>query len=135
MTVKLKDRKRTGLFPEHNGVEPPTYTGLRLTIPVREALASCGATITAEADNRYAVTLAGTVPAGIIATYIGGQWGVALRLENEPEYPNEIGHAYWEQVAFTPCPKCGAPLIWYEAGYVPGYRVCARKPHHHMLAT
>ena len=36
--VALKDMKTAGLFPEHAGIVPPTYTGLRLTIPAREAL-------------------------------------------------------------------------------------------------
>jgi hypothetical protein len=138
MTVKMKDMKRTGLFAEHKGVQPPTYTRLRVTIPAREALVACGATITQEDNGRFAVTLATSkkaVPPGIVATHISGAiGGLALRMDNDPEYPGEIGHAYWEQVDFTPCPKCGAALIWYEAGYVPGYRVCASKPHHHSLA-
>lgn len=132
--MKLKDMHKTGLFSEHHGVQSPEYKGLRLTVPVREALIACGAVIAPEANERFAVTLAGTMPKGIVATYIMGQTGLALRLEIEPEYPGEIGHAYWEQLDFTPCPRCSAPLVWYEAGYVPGYRVCARSPHHHMLA-
>lgn len=30
----------------------------------------------------------------------------------------------WADVTGVPCPLCGQILIWYEAGYVPGYRVC-----------
>jgi hypothetical protein len=56
-----------------------------------------------------------------------------VRLDIEPEYPGEIA-AYWQQLDFTGCPECAAPLVWYEAGYVPGYRVCSRGPHHHVLA-
>lgn len=133
-TVKLIDQKQSGLFAEHEGVASPTYTGLRLTIPAREALQASGATVTQEADGRFSVTLEKSVPKGIVATHINGEIGLALRMEIEPEYPGEIGHAFWEQVDFTPCPKCGAALIWYEAGYVPGYRVCAKPPHHHWIA-
>lgn len=32
----------------------------------------------------------------------------------------------WHLVTGVPCPVegCGQTLVWYEAGYVPGYRVC-----------
>lgn len=135
--MKLKYQRRTGLFPEHAGVQPTTHTRVRLTIPAREALERAGAHITAVSSEPrlYTVTLGATVPAGIIATRIIGTNHLGLRMQDEPEYPGEIGEAYWEQLDFTPCPQCGAPLVWYEAGYVPGYRVCARKPHHHVLAV
>ena len=31
----------------------------------------------------------------------------------------------WAAVTGAPCPLCGRDLVWYEAGYVSGYRVCA----------
>lgn len=32
---------------------------------------------------------------------------------------------FWLAVTDVPCPACNAGTIrWYEAGYVPGYRVC-----------
>jgi len=36
-------------------------------------------------------------------------------------YPN-----YWDAVTDVPCPVagCAQTIVWYEAGYVPGYRVC-----------
>lgn len=35
---------------------------------------------------------------------------------------------YWDAVTTVPCPVpgCGQTVVWYEAGYVPGYRVCMR---------
>ena len=32
----------------------------------------------------------------------------------------------WSAVTAVPCPVpgCGQTVVWYEAGYVPGYRVC-----------
>lgn len=37
-------------------------------------------------------------------------------------------HEYWPAVTDVPCPVegCGQTVVWYEAGYVPGYRVCMR---------
>lgn len=31
----------------------------------------------------------------------------------------------WKDVTDIPCPECDQTIVWYEAGYVPGYRVCA----------
>lgn len=35
-------------------------------------------------------------------------------------------HEYWPAVTDVRCPidGCGQTIVWYEAGYVPGYRVC-----------
>lgn len=35
----------------------------------------------------------------------------------------------WEAVTGVPCPVrgCKQTVVWYEAGYVPGYRVCMRE--------
>lgn len=136
--MRLEYQNRTGLLPEHAGVRQGPHEGVRLTIPAREALQAAGARITMEPPSGepalYTVELGERVPEGIVATRILHTEHLGLRMDNEPEYPGEIGHAYWEQLDFTPCPECGAPLVWYEAGYVPGYRVCARAPHHHVLA-
>jgi hypothetical protein len=55
-------------------------------------------------------------------------------MDDEPEYPGERDAGFWIRLEFISCPKCKAPLAWYEAGYVPGYRVCCRAPYHHFLA-
>jgi len=36
---------------------------------------------------------------------------------------------YWSSVTIVPCPValCVQTVVWYEAGYVPGYRVCMRR--------
>lgn len=32
---------------------------------------------------------------------------------------------YWALVTDVPCPACGSgTILWHEAGYVPGYRIC-----------
>lgn len=146
----LEDMGRTGLFSEHHGlqVRPAAHEKTRLTIPAREALLDSGAVVVGEPMDMsidvptYTVTLGERVPAGlvVVATFLDNLKGsgyfdvLSLRMDNEPPYPNEQGCDIWRQLDFTPCPKCGAPLVWYEAGYVPGYRVCAKKPHHHWLA-
>ncbi len=46
---------------------------------------------------------------------------------------------YWSAVTDVPCPVagCDGRVIWFEAGYVPGYRVCVRDElvRHHFLAA
>lgn len=61
-----------------------------------------------------------------------------------PVPPHDKG--FWASVTNIPCPipDCEQELVWYEAGYVPGYRVCMKplKPgtfdhktlHHRFLA-
>lgn len=129
---------RTGLFREHAGIAAPVYDDLRLTIPAREALEETGATVvrTGGPDGpTYCVTMGQRVPEHLVVTAIEGDHRHGLRLESEPEYPGEIrGHtSYWLRACFLGCPECGAPLAWYEAGYVPGYRVCTAGPHHHVM--
>ncbi len=135
-TVKLVSQKRVGLFAEHtSGVAPPTHE-VRATIPVVEALRMAGATVDSLPSPRigYLVTLGETMPSGVVAVHLNGPSpNIGLRMADEPEYPMEFEN-YWSQVDFTPCPVCSAPVMWYEAGYVPGYRVCAKPPHHHSLA-
>jgi hypothetical protein len=148
--IKLQDMKKSGLFSEHQGCQivAGPHQQVRLTIPAREALEASGATITPEPLDAeigmptYTVVLGDHIPAGLVAasTHLQCLEGhgyyeiLSLRMEIEPPYPGEHDGDYWRRLDFTPCPKCGAPLIWYEAGYVPGYRVCAKKPHHHWLA-
>ena len=132
--MKLVDQKRTGLLPEHAGIAPITETA-RATIPVVEALRKAGATVTPLPSPAvgYEITIGDTMPVGIIAAHHNDAPHVVLRMENEPEYPGE-NPDYWLQIDWTPCPACGAPVVWYEAAYVPGYRVCSKPPHHHSLA-
>jgi hypothetical protein len=137
MTTRLIDQKRKGLLPEHKGVQAPVYTA-RATIPVIEALTAGGARVeplpSPEYGYRIALTSDTTIPAGIVAVHLNGPGhNLGLRLENEGQYPHEFPD-YWSTVDFTGCPKCGAPVVWYEANYVPGYRVCSRPPHHHSMA-
>ncbi len=131
---------RTGLLAPCTSVEAPIHTGLRLTTPAREALTSHGNMVVREdgptAAPRFTVTLRGTTPAGLVLCLIGhkAESCRGLRLQNEPPYPQEWPAsviAWYEQGDWTGCPQCSAPLVWYEAGYVPGYRVCSRSPHHH----
>lgn len=133
-TVKLVSQKRSGLFAEHDGVAPLVYE-VRATIPVVEALQAAGATVEPLAAPivGYKITLGKKVPPGIVAVHLKSSPQIGLRMHDEPEYPMEH-HDYWATVDFAPCPVCGGPVVWYEAGYVPGYRVCANPPHHHSLA-
>jgi hypothetical protein len=41
------------------------------------------------------------------------------------DLPPVVGN-YWAAVTDVPCPVegCQQTVVWYEAGYVPGYRVC-----------
>jgi hypothetical protein len=121
----------------------PVYEELRLTIPAREALERagnvCAPTRTAwiGGPQLYTVTLR-QPPEGIVECLIGHRTEQhhGLRLTGEPEYPGEWpegkGIAWHEHSAWLPCPKCGSALVWYEAGYVPGYRICTGHRHHHV---
>jgi len=130
--MRLIDQKRTGLLPEHDGIAPIVTTA-RATIPVVEALQAAGATVE-PLEVGYQITLGGTMPAGIVAKHHNDAPHVVLRMKDEPEYPGEHTD-YWVQVDWTPCPVCSAPVVWYEAAYVPGYRVCSRPPYHHSLTV
>jgi predicted RNA-binding Zn-ribbon protein involved in translation (DUF1610 family) len=137
--IKLKDMHRSGVLPEHRGaiLRQGAHERIRLTVPAREALERAGAlVIQTERDEAgsqlYSVELLDRCPHGVIVAALDGTDVRGLRTAEEPPYPHEIPRfCFWEQVDFTPCPRCGAPLIWYEAGYVPGYRVCAGRRHHH----
>ncbi|MEI8017497.1 MAG: hypothetical protein WCH39_04810 [Schlesneria sp.] len=131
--MKLINQNRRGLFAEHNGIAPVVYE-VRLTIPALELLQSAGSTVEPLPSRLgYRVTLGAKMPSGLIAVHVHGSPHVAVRLSSEPEYPQEHPD-YWATVDFTPCPVCGAPVVWYEAGYVPGYRVCTGLKHHHSVA-
>lgn len=41
---------------------------------------------------------------------------------------------YWSSVTDVPCPidSCDGIIRWYEAGYVPGYRICDKCKRHFM---
>lgn len=116
-------------------VEAPTYTNLRITVPAIEALEKAGNRVKLCKEHKpvalYNVTL--THPINSIKLvrfndYMGNQY-TGLRLATEPEYPNELyyGVSWHERGDWVPCPTCGASLVWYEAGYVPGYRICLNK--------
>ena len=46
--------------------------------------------------------------------------------EREVYAVTPIPDDYWAAVTDVPCPvhECSQTVCWYEAGYVPGYRVC-----------
>lgn len=140
MKITLIDQNRTGVFAEHKGLKfegGGIRTDIRMTIPAREALER----VSTVHDGAYyyqrppiglVTVLAPVIEEGAPTDSLM----VALRCAGEPPYPGEIDQQdLWMEVDLTPCPKCGAALIWYEAGYVPGYRVCAGKAHHHYIAN
>jgi len=123
----------------------PTYTDLRMTIPARELLEQLGNEIrihTTDSGPRYSVTLTGQLAAkGVLVLVLIGQGNEqhrGLRLIDEPAYPGEwangVGIAWHERGDWVRCPRCGHALVWYEAGYVPGYRLCTRG-HHAQLSS
>jgi hypothetical protein len=133
---------RTGLLAEHHGVAAPVHESLRLTVPAREKLERLGNGIERNGETSgmgaplYRVTLAGYMPSTIVLCLIGHgpEQHRGLRLQDEPAYPGEWPEgtlAWHEHGDWVPCPDCGRPLVWYEAAYVPGYRVCSSAPHHH----
>lgn len=113
--------------------------GVRMTIPVREALERAGNAIRQGREAHvWDVELSRPVSLVVVQTLepipgvmYGGSPRVALRLEEEPEYPQEHAAAWWDRGAWVACPSCGAALVWYEAGYVPGYRICLGEHRHH----
>lgn len=129
--------------PARLRVMPPEYGPYRMTIPAREALEAAGNVISRtdappSLAPSYAVTVAGRMPRGIVECVIDGPaQHRGLRLDSEPEYPREMsGAVAWhDRGQWVPCPapRCGRALVWYEAGYVPGYRVCTAG-HHAQLS-
>ncbi len=113
-------------------VIPPTY-GVRATIPARELLQDYGNHVRAvDGGSTVNVTLIRppNEPMLVVCMTIYDCLDiVSLRTETEPPFPRELT-ADWASVgAFVPCPECGAALVWFEAGYVPGYRICLRGHH------
>lgn len=150
--LKLLDQNRTGVFREREEAEfcGARMSACRLTIRAREALIAAGADIQ-PADAPMVPAMAGgwepaigqywdvalgqRCPPRVLVRETFGVAGYTMRLDDEPAWPNEIANVpIWGQLDLTPCPHCGAALAWYEAGYVPGYRVCAGPQHHHWLA-
>lgn len=133
--MTLEPQNRTGLLDPHQLI---ARHEVRATIPVIEALRASGCSVeTIESPDAqvYRVTLGDRVPDGIVAVAANGPpYVTCLRMTDEPAYPGEYPGGWALQADWTPCPACGAPVVWYEAGYVPGYRVCTRPPHHHLLA-
>lgn len=125
---------------------PPVYGPLRLTIPAREALERAGNIVTRVADiagcPAYSVELRRPPPEGVEICLIDygaeryAEQHRGIRLAVEPPYPGEFsgGISCWERGDWVPCPRCGGALVWYEAGYVPGYRLCT-KGHHAQLSS
>lgn len=137
--LTLKDQKRKGVFPEHKHAkfEGCVRGDKRMTIAAREALIG----VSTIRDNAYYYQ---TPPPGIVVVLApvnedgapASGYAPAYRFANEPQFAWERANTgMWLEIDLTPCPKCGAALVWYEAGYVPGYRVCAGKAHHHFIAA
>lgn len=151
--MKLFYQNRSGVLPEHKGAEfcGAHFSCCRLTIPAREALLACGALIEpvqapevldpftrqwvlADSEH-YSVSLRQKCPADLVVCQIAnGSSALCIRRRDEPKWPGCEVPDIWRQVDLTPCPMCSSALVWYEAGYVPGYRVCAGPEHHHWLA-
>lgn len=117
--------------------QPPIHPDLRITIPARERLVQSGNRVTPSSDGRWTVELH-QPPQGLVYCLIGygNEQHNGLRCEDEPAYPQEWPSdviAWHEHGDWVPCPKCGGALVWYEAGYVPGYRLCTHG-HHAQLS-
>jgi hypothetical protein len=83
--VKLIDKKKTGLLPEHKGIAPVIHE-VRATMPVLEAVLEAGGSYVplVETDNGYLITLSDKMPAGIIAVHLNRSTPrIGLRLESE----------------------------------------------------
>lgn len=138
MNIKLKSAGR-GPIPS---AQPNIVWPVRLTIPAYEALKMAGCKIETVKEGIYSIELTNAkyVPDNlhvVLAPDLNndGLFVTGIRLANEPEYPaGEISHDYfWTKLALTPCPLCKSPLLWAEAGYVPGMRVCSGIKHHRWL--
>ncbi len=114
---------------------PPVIERVRLTVPAREAIERGDGhavhvdTTQGMGASLYDVTLV-RPPRGLVYVLIGhgAEQHHGVRLDVEPEYPGEWpdgqGTSWWERGALVPCPTCGYALLWCEAGYVPGWRIC-----------
>jgi hypothetical protein len=132
--VKVKYRNRKGLC---SFSDPAKILGrfphlsVTLTDQAKEKLEQASVKVD---DVNYLFV---TPPEGLVVVKApvkgGGYYEHAARLASEPPWEGERDGDYWLQGALTPCPKCGAALVWYEYGFVPGYRVCAGPKHHHVM--
>lgn len=114
-------------------IDPPVYHAY-LTVRAREALIAAGNHIKQEDDDTWLVVLTTPVPAVVVTCRNSKTCTMtALRLQDEPPWRDEFPAPWHEIGDWVACPKCGAALVWYEAGYVPGYRICLRG-HHAQLA-
>jgi hypothetical protein len=134
-------------------LRPSTVEHLRLTLRAREALCRAGNRVIVDSgslvgqrvtehspsiDGTYSVEII-SPPPGIVVCLIGissqapgwrpedGEQHRGLRLDDEPPYPGEWPAGtvpWWEIGEWVPCPTCGAALLWCEAGFVPGWRIC-----------
>ena len=121
----------------------PVLAAARLTVPAREALEAAGCIVgSPRPDEHFGPARLGgpplhrvvlqRPPVGLTLVLIGEgrEQHHGLRLDSEPEYPGEWRQrgavAWWQRCDLVPCPRCGSGLVWYEAGYVPGRRLCLR---------
>lgn len=131
--MKLKDQNRQGINQYMTLLGGGIPVNARMTIPAREALRK----VSVVKNNHFYFS---RPPQDMISVLVRAMDGYgyeqAFRLTIEPPYPNEMpDDNMWTEAMLTPCPKCGAALVWWEAGYVPGYRVCAGPKHHHYIVT
>jgi hypothetical protein len=107
---------------------------VRLTIPAREALERAGNRVTATGDC-YSIWLS-MPPRGLVIVTAPDLDGpnprvhvTAVRRRDEPPYPGERVADMWTRHEFSACPQCGAAIVWAEAGFVPGWRMCVQGGH------
>lgn len=129
--MKLLYQHKTGLEPADAVIYLRPINAVA-TIPAIEALRAASASVERNSlpCGLVTITLGSRMPPNIIAVSTPDH-DICLRTKQEPPYPQERPN-FWLQADFLPCPVCSAPVVWYEAGYVPGYRVCTKKPHHHL---
>lgn len=118
-------------------IHPTILRNIRLTTPALESLLRDKNPITVDETPdgpRYTLSII-SPPGGLVISFISGGAEVAIRTEDEPPYPRECPAAWYIIGDFVPCPRrgCGRGLVWYEAGYVPGYRICLAG-HHAQLS-
>lgn len=121
---------KSGVLPEHRGLRftarLPADTPLRPG--ARAELARVAIAQPPDADWEFR-----RAPAGAWVSVLTER-GVGLRLADELPFEDEFedtpGDA-WLAATVAACPRCGAAIVWYEAGYAPGYRVCCGRARHH----
>lgn len=143
MTISYQNRK--GLLAPCTSIAPPVINGVRMTPKARKALKKAGHKVKAEnADLKtFSVTLCGRRMPRLC---------VEIRLVDCLEYPcihvpndryfslwrsgcwdGQSWQNIWRDAEWMTCPRCKAPITWYEAGFVPGYRICLGNAHHHLI--